>query len=116
SVPPSESASVPPSESLPAGSEGPIVGSASPSIPGGGELPIDSGSPGGNDGGVAGLTGQPAGATPPPTDTSAALTRAGNDGWRVILLGIAAIIAAAVFLVPSPATARVANRSSRRGR
>ena len=101
SVPPSApaSASVPPS--VPAGSVGPIVGS--PSVPA-------SQSP---SGGVAGATGTPAvGVTPPPTDTSG-LSGAGDDSWRVVLLGLAALIAAAVFIVPTPTAGRVANRSQR---
>jgi hypothetical protein len=127
SVPASASASVPASASASAS----VPASASASVPGGGELPIESASasastPGGEElpvggagspptGGVAGIVGTPpaAGTTPPPTDTE--LAPAGNDqGWRVILIGLAALIAAAVFLVPTPAAARAAQRNERR--
>jgi hypothetical protein len=116
SVPPSESASVPPSESAsvpPSGGELPTESGSVP--PTGGELPLESTNP---TGGVEGAVGTPPanGATPPPTDTAPAIKTAGDDGWRVVLLGLAALIAAAVLIVPSPTAVRTATRSGRRGR
>ena len=106
SLPPSGSPSVPPS-----GSEAPIVGSGAPSgsLPGGGVLPLETTNPTGEVLGAEGV----ANATPPPTDTESGLAPS-DQGWRVILLGLAALIAAAVFLAPSPRTAPAANRSHRR--
>ena len=114
SVPPSGSASVPPSGSAsvpPSGSEAPIGGSGGPSgsVPGGGVLPLESTNP---TGAVLGAEGV-ANATPPPTDTESGIAPS-DQGWRVILLGLAALIAAAVFLVPSRTTATAASRSNRR--
>ena len=114
SVPPSGSPSVPPSGSPsvpPSGSEAPIVGSGAPSgsLPGGGVLPLETTNPTGEVLGAEGV----ANATPPPTDTESGLAPS-DQGWRVILLGLAALIAAAVFLSPSPRTAPAANRSHRR--
>jgi hypothetical protein len=110
SIPPSGSGSIPPSGSgsvPPSGSEAPIEGSGGPggSVPGGGVLPLESTNPGGE---VAGID-----ATPPPTDTESGLASS-DQGWRVILLGLAALIAAAVFLVPNRLTAPAESRVSRR--
>ncbi|HUP54989.1 MAG TPA: hypothetical protein VM408_05740 [Methylomirabilota bacterium] len=106
---PSESASESPSESA---SESPSESAST--APSGSELPIGgSGSPAPT-GGVEGATGVPAaGKTPPPTDTDGAVPPA-NNGWRVILIGLAALITAAVMLVPTPATVRVRTGRGRR--
>ncbi|HET7703106.1 MAG TPA: hypothetical protein VFK35_06885 [Candidatus Limnocylindrales bacterium] len=120
SVPPSgseapiESGSVPPSGSAsvsPSGSEAPIEGSGGPggSVPGGGVLPLESTNPTGEVLGAEGVSN----ATPPPTDTESGITPS-DQGWRVIVLGLAALIAAAVFVVPNPASATAASRSNRR--
>lgn len=114
SVPPSGSASVPPSGSAsvpPSGSEAPIEGSGGPSgsVPGGGVLPLESTNPQGEVLGEEGVADM----TPPPTDTESGLA-ASDQGWRVILLGLAALIAAAVFLVPNRVAPSVESRSSRR--
>jgi hypothetical protein len=117
SVPPSESMSVPPSASTPGGSEAPVEGSGSPGLsPTGSELGVEGSPP--PTGEVEGVVGTPPvnGVTPPPTDTTAALNTPGDGGWRVVLLGIAALIAAAVFIVPSPTAVRVGNRRRRRNR
>jgi hypothetical protein len=120
STAPSESSSTAPSESAstaPSGSELPGGGSGSPSAStgtSGSELPIGgSGAPtGGVEGAVGNNGGANGGATPPPTDT-AGVTRPSDDSWRAIVLALAALIAAATFLIPSPgspATRRVAVR------
>jgi hypothetical protein len=118
STAPSESASTAPSESAstaPSGSELPIGGSGSPSAsaaPTGSELPISgSASP---TGGVEGVVGTPAGATPPPTDT-AGVTKPSDESWRAILMGLAALIAAATFLLPSPTSRASRSVVARRG-
>jgi hypothetical protein len=74
--------------------------------PTGSELPEESSSSSPS-GGVEGATGTP-GITPPPTDTLGGNTQApSNDGWRIVLLGLAAILAATLaFTTPRPATRR----------
>ncbi len=117
STAPSESASTAPSASAPGGSELPIE-SGAPSAstpPTGSELPIAGSPP--PTGEVEGITGTPPpGATPPPTDTLDGGSTPSNDGWRVVLVSIAALLAAAAFLVPSPTAvgARVARPRRRR--
>ena len=60
-------------------------------------------------GGVGGATGTPGtpGITLPPTDTLGAATSApAGDSWRLILLGMAGLMAAALFLTPARAVTR----------
>ncbi|MEO5939722.1 MAG: hypothetical protein ABIZ72_02300 [Candidatus Limnocylindrales bacterium] len=53
-----------------------------------------------------GITGTP-GVTPPPTDTIAAPTvPAGQDGYRVVLLGLAVLLALVLLVQPKGATSR----------
>ncbi|MEA2546970.1 MAG: hypothetical protein QOI09_2243 [Chloroflexota bacterium] len=82
----------------PTGSELPIAGSPSPS---GGEEGIVGTPPSSPPTGeVEGIVGAPPQATPPATD-AAATTPATDDGWRAVLLGLAAVTALTVLLVPS---------------
>jgi hypothetical protein len=103
STPPSTAPSTPPStapSTAPGGSEAPGGSTA----PGGSELPIAGSPPPGGE--VLGIVGTPpSGATPPPTDTEAATAVSSNDGWRVALIALAALIAAAVLLIPAPTVA-----------
>ncbi len=58
------------------------------------------------DGGVGGATGTP-NVTLPPTDTLAAGSSApSGDSWRLILLAMAGIMAAALLLTPADAVIR----------
>ena len=97
-------------------SELPIVGSPSPSpsasdIPS--ELPIaGSGAPSGDVKGIHGTP--PPGVTPPPTDAVGRVATPDDSGWRVILMGLAALIAASVLVLPRPATGRIPVRRGRR--
>ncbi|MEA2517955.1 MAG: hypothetical protein QOF49_35, partial [Chloroflexota bacterium] len=99
------------------GSELPIESASASVPPSGGELPDESTSP---TGGVEGVVGTPPanGATPPPTDTLAAPNAASDQSWRAVLIGLAALIAAAVFMVPTPrrTPARNSTRIQDRGR
>jgi hypothetical protein len=117
SVAPSESASTAPSESTsPSGSEQPIGGSGSPSAsaaPTGSELAIGGTGSAAPTGEELGLVGTPQGVTPPPTDTAGTSTPAG-DSWRAIVLGLAGLIAAAVFLAPSRQSMTLRRASTRR--
>jgi hypothetical protein len=66
-------------------------------------------------GGVGGATGTPKPhVTLPPTDTADVLTPSApaGDGWRLILLGLAGMLAAALLLTP----ARIVVRQEDRGR
>ena len=113
---PIESASASPPASgseAPTGSEQPIAGSASPS---GGEEGIGgTPPPSAPTGQVEGIVGTPQ-ATPPATD-AATTTPATDDGWRAVLLGLAAVTALAVVLVPSRMLAARSVRSeNKRGR
>jgi hypothetical protein len=111
SAPPSGSEQ--PIESAAAPSASAVVSSAPPSTapstaasvaPGGSELPLAGSPP--PSGEVLGIAGTPpSGATPPPTDTEAATAVSSNDGWRVALIALAALIAAAVLLIPAPTVA-----------
>ncbi len=56
-------------------------------------------------GSVLGETGTPE-ITPPPTDTLTPATSAPNDSWRLVLIGMAGILAAMLLLTPVPATRR----------
>lgn len=91
----------PASSSSPADVVLPVVGSAPPSS------------------GVEGVTGTPPpidnveGVTPPPTDTSATIRTGSVDGWRLIVLALAALIAVTVTL---DATARTSAARARRSR
>jgi hypothetical protein len=62
------------------------------------------------------VTGTPvnnvADVTPPPTDTSRTV-RSGSDGWRLIVLGLAALVAAAVTLDATRSSVARARRSRR---
>jgi hypothetical protein len=103
------------------GSELPGAGSASPAgsvLPIGGAGSTASPSPTGEVEGIAGtppagtpLTGEVLGiegtpaATPPATD-AAAIRTATDDGWRAVVFGLAALTAAAVFLLPGRRTLR----------
>jgi len=62
--------------------------------------PVESTSPGGS---VEALTGTPA-TTPPPTDALGSVSRPSNDGWRLILVTMAALLMG--LLVMTPATRR----------
>jgi hypothetical protein len=117
SVPPSESlppsGSIPPTGSeLPTGSASvPPTGSAS-IPPTGSELPIESGLPSGSapvapsfSGGVGGVSGAPA-ATLPPTDVTTDRQPTG-DTWRVLLAGLAALVAMILMLTPARAEVRI---------
>lgn len=113
---PIESASASPPASgseTPTGSEQPIAGSASPT---GGDEGIGGTPPASPPtGGVEGIVGTPQ-ATPPATD-AATTTPATDDGWRAALLGLAAVTALAVVLVPSRMLAARSVRSeNKRGR
>jgi hypothetical protein len=78
--------------------------SAASTVPGGSELPIAGSQPPGGE--VLGIEGTPpSGATPPPTDTEASAVVSSNDGWRVALIALAALIAAAPLLIPAPTVA-----------
>ena len=110
----SGSASPPASGSeAPTGSEQPIAGSATPS---GGEEGIGgTPPPSAPTGQVEGIVGTPQ-ATPPATD-AATTTPATDDGWRAVLLGLAAVTALFVVLVPSRMlAARSVRAENRRGR
>ena len=111
STTPSTVASTTPSTG-PGGSEAPIQSGgagASASTPGGNELPAEGG--GAPGGGVLGVT-----ATPPPTDTDA-VRAPSDDNWRAVLMALAALVAAAVLLVPGPTAADAkATTRDRRGR
>ena len=82
--------------SAPAASSAPVASSS----PTGVEQPV-GGSPSPN-GGVEGVTGTPPpvdnveGVTPPPTDTSRTVRSGSDDGWRLIVMALAALIALAV--------------------
>ena len=55
-------------------------------------------------GGVEDATGTP-NVTPPPTDTLGTAKTPSNDGWRIVLIGIASILAAVLaFTTPRPAS------------
>jgi hypothetical protein len=89
----------------PSGEELPIAGSPSPT---GEELPIaGSPSPTGEELDVVG--------TPPPTDLAQVDVASGGDGWRVVLLGLAGVVALAALSVPAPDShsRRGANRGRR---
>ena len=97
-----ESPASPASSSAPSEVVLPVVGSASPSS------------------GVEGVTGTPPpagnveGVTPPPTDTIA-LSRTGNDeGWRLVVLALAALIAFAATFDATVRTAATRARQIRR--
>jgi hypothetical protein len=113
---PAES-SAPVESSAPAESSGPAESSApaASSSPAGVEQPV-AGSPSPN-GAVEGVTGTPVNnvsdVTPPPTDSIRTVRSGSNDGWRFIVLGLAALIAAAVTLDATRTSAR-AKRSRRR--
>ena len=94
-------------------SEQPIAGSASPS---GGEEGIGgTPPPSAPTGQVEGIVGTPQ-ATPPATD-AATTTPATDDGWRAVLLGLAAVTALFVVLVPSRMlAARSVRAENKRGR
>jgi hypothetical protein len=111
----------------PTGSEAPIGGSQPPSAPAsasptGSELPAEGSGSIPPTGGVGGVVGTPppvggvgdVNATPPPTDAAGELRPAGGDGWRIVLIALAALITAAVFLLPAPAP--MATRTTRRRR
>jgi len=64
-------------------------------------------------GGVGGATGTPRTSTLPPTDTSLSDTPgSASDGWRAILLGLAALMATVLLITPTgnPATRRARRR------
>ena len=62
-------------------------------------------------GGVEGATGTP-GVTPPPTDTLGATTTPSSDGWRVVFIGLAAILAATLaFTTPRTGDQATADHS-----
>jgi hypothetical protein len=56
-------------------------------------------------GGVEGATGTPGapGITLPPTDTLGSTSAPAGDSWRLVLLGMAGIVAAALLLTPARA-------------
>jgi hypothetical protein len=90
----------------PTGSELPEQGSPSPTgseLPAEGTPPAATSTPGGE---VLGAVGTP-GVTPPPTDTVAVQPTPSNDGWRLVALALAAVIAFATFLIRAPRTAEV---------
>jgi hypothetical protein len=54
------------------------------------------------------------GVTPPPTDANATIRNGGDDGWRLLVLALAALIAvAATFDATIRTTAARARRSRR---
>jgi hypothetical protein len=76
--------------------------------PGGGEqgaTPTPTPTPGG---GVSGATGTPTvHVTLPPTDTDlSAAGPEGSDGWRIVLLGLAALLAAVLVVTPARGSIR----------
>jgi len=48
--------------------------------------------------------------TPPPTDTLAPAPSPSNDSWRLVLIGMAGILAAVLLLTPAPAKRRSTKR------
>ncbi len=86
-------------------------------IPTGSELPGQGTPiPTGDVGGIVGTppAGGEGAVTPPPTDTPASLRTPGDDGWRAVLVGIAALIGAAALLIKYPPTAARATARRRR--
>jgi hypothetical protein len=55
------------------------------------------------------VTGTPE-ITPPPTDTLSTSTTPSNDSWRLVLIGMAGILAAVLLLTPAPAKRRIRKR------
>jgi hypothetical protein len=51
--------------------------------------------------------------TPPPTDTSRTVRSGSDDGWRLIVLGLAALIAAAVTFDATRSSVLRARRNGR---
>jgi|GEM_PF-7039149 len=71
-----------------------------------GDVDGETGTPAPSDGGVEGATGTP-GVTLPPTDTlGAAGTASTGESWRLIVLAMAGLLAAALLLTPARAKAR----------
>ena len=103
----SESASAAASPTASAGSS-----ESAGSSPTGSELPIENSGAPSFTGEEEGLVGTPAGATPPPTDTEP-LRAAADNGWRIVLLALAALITAVVMVV-QPAAVRPPARRDRR--
>jgi hypothetical protein len=60
-------------------------------------------------GGVAGATGTPA-ITLPPTDMPPSQAGPAGDGWRLILLALAGLVATTLLLTPSSRLVRVSDR------
>jgi hypothetical protein len=84
------------------------------SSPTGSELPIENSGAPSFTGEEEGLVGTPpAGVTPPPTDTEP-LRTAADDGWRIVLLALAALITVVVMVVQAPVGARPHARRDRR--
>jgi hypothetical protein len=103
STPPSTAPSTPPS------TEPSTAPSTAPSTPpSGSEEPAGSEAPAASDqptGGVAGATGTPR-VTPPPTDALGVSQAISNDGWRVVLIGLAAILVATLTFTQPQRAAR----------
>ena len=80
----------------------------------GGSPAPGGGSPGGESGEVLGVSGTPP-VTPPPTDTTAAVTSSASDGWQAVLLTIAGVIGA-MTVIPHARLRQVGVRRSQRRR
>ena len=80
----------------------------------GGSPAPGGGSPGGESGEVLGVSGTPP-VTPPPTDTTAAVTSSASDGWQAVLLTIAGVIGA-MAVIPHARLRPVGVRRSQRRR